>query len=180
MKTRITTLVISAALGIASSVCAAAPIDSIYTSLKTEACKTLAANENEGGSYQGRCPGTAGYQLDVLEGDIRQSITVIDPKGNEFPLNLWSTVSSGFSAVGEKAEWLVEKIAAKKRPIALIVRFNVSGDPEHPERTTSYLVVSKITANEICVTDVVEPSSTANQQARVLADSAATKACKTP
>ena len=93
-------------------------------------------------------------------------------------MDFWSTVSGGFSAVGEKAEWRVEKTATKKRPIALIVRFNVSEDPENPEKTTSYLVVSKITANETCVTDVVKPSSNANQQARMLADSAATKACK--
>ncbi|QTR50263.1 hypothetical protein [Candidatus Thiothrix anitrata] len=174
----LTTFMLGVAFGVASSVSVAAPIDSIYTSLAVTSCKTLEADEEGAGSYQGRCPGTAGYQLDLLEGDIRQSITVLDPKGKEFPLDLWSTVSSGFSALGETAEWRVKKVGAKKQPIALIVRFNVSGDPEHPERTTSYLVVSKITANEICVTDVVKPRQGANQQARVLADKAATKACK--
>jgi hypothetical protein len=181
MKTLITTLTLTAALGFAlPAVAAPAKVDSIYTSLKTTDCKTLEFNENEGGSYKGRCPGTAGYQLLSMEGDLRQSLTVIDPKGKEFPLDLWTNVSGGFSALGEKAEWRVKKEGSKTKPIALIVRFNVSEDPEKPEKTTSYLVVSKITPTEICVTDVVKPSSTANEQARTLADRAASKACKTP
>lgn len=179
MKTIGIALSLLALLGNVPTAQAANTIDSVYTSLKTEDCKTLESHPDEAGWYKGRCKGTAGYQLDLTEGDLRQSLTVITPQNKEFPLELWANVSGGFSALGEKAEWRVQKTANKTQPIALIVRFNVSEDPEKPEKNTSYLVVSKITADKSCVTDVVKPSTTANETARKLADTAANKACKT-
>ncbi len=157
---------------------AAPTISSIYTSLTGKACKTIEANENEGGSYKGRCPGVGGYQLILMEGDIRQTLNVVTPTNHEFPLELWSVVSSGFSTVGEKAEWRVQKKNGKPVPVALIVRFNASENPEKPEQTTSYLTVSKITAEHICVTDVIKPQAKANELARTLADTAQDRACK--
>lgn len=145
---------------------------SVYTSLDTKNCKTLESDESGAGSYKGECKGTGGYKLHVLEGDIRQTINVIAPGNKEFELNFWNFYSS-FSAVGEKAEWRVKG----KNPIALIVRFNVS-NPEYPDKSTSYLMVSKITKNEVCVTDVVKPSKTQNAEAQKLADMASTKPCK--
>ncbi len=179
MKALITTLTFAAAFGVAKMSCAATDkIDSIYSSLDTNDCKTLEYNEDEAGWYKGRCAGTAGYQLDLMEGDIRQTLTVINPTGKEFPLELWSTVSGGFSALGRTAEWRVKTSGGKATPLALIVRYNVNEDSEQPEKTTSYLIVSKITAKEMCVTDVVKPIRNANEKARVLADKAADKACK--
>jgi hypothetical protein len=179
VKKLISTLTLAAAFGAARISCAAPDkVDSIYTSLDTKDCKTLEAYEDEAGWYKGRCSGTAGYQLDLVEGDIRQTLTVIGPKGKEFPLELWSIVSSGFSALGKKAEWRVKTSGGKTTPFALIVRYNVNDDPEQPEKTTSYLVVSKITATEICVTAVVEPVGDANKEARVRADEAVDTTCK--
>ncbi|HPY41772.1 MAG TPA: hypothetical protein PLM98_14715, partial [Thiolinea sp.] len=171
---------IGAALLLATSMPsqAATLLTSVYTSLEGANCKTLESQENEGGWYKGRCKGISGYNLLVMEGDLRQSITIVDPKNKEFPLELWSTVSTGFSSVGTKAEWRVKKQGNKMLPVALIVRFNASENPEKSEIITSYLVVSKITANETCVTDIVKPSATANEQARALADQAINKACK--
>ncbi len=155
---------------------ATANIESVYTSLDTKDCKTLEESTEGSGYYKARCSGTGGYQLDLEEGDIRQTLNVISPDGQEFPLELESTVSGGFSGLDLKAEWRVKKEGGKNMPVALIVRFNVS-NPEKPEKSTSYLVVSKITDSDVCVTDVVKPSSDANQQARNLADVAADKAC---
>lgn len=157
---------------------AAAPITSVYTALEGANCKTLESSEEGGGWYKVRCKGMNAYDLLIMEGDLRQTITIVDPKKKEHPLELWNTVSSGFSSLGEKAEWRMQKQANKPVPIALIVRFNVSEDPERPEKNTSYLVVSKITANSICVTDVIKPQANANELARKLADQAANKACK--
>lgn len=155
---------------------ASTPIDSLYTPLEGSSCKPLEDNAEEGWA-KGRCDGIADYKLDWMEGDLRQSLNVIAPDGKEFPLELWSTVSSGFSALGNKAEWRVHKAGKQITPIALIVRFNVSENPDQPEKTTSYLTVSKITASEVCVTDVVKPGANANQQARDLADAASEKPC---
>lgn len=158
----------------------AAPNTSIYTSLATNNCKTLESHVDEGGWYKGRCKGVAGYSLILSEGDLRQTLDVVSPNGKKSPLELWQVVSSGFSSLSNKAEWRIHTVAGKAKPIALIVRYNVNDNPEKPEQTTSYLVVSRIGANSSCVTDVVKPSANTNRQARQLADQAASKNCKQP
>ena len=65
----------------------------------------------------------------------------------------------------------------KRAPVALIIRYNASEDPEQPNKLSSYLAVSKITPTEICVTDKISPGPKANDDARRAADSAATKPC---
>ena len=62
-------------------------------------------------------------------------------------------------------------------PVALIVRYNASENPEDSNKTTSYLAVAKITAEEICVTDKISPGASANEDAQRAADAATTKAC---
>lgn len=165
-------------LGLSCHTQAAIPITSVYTALDVANCKTLESSEEGGGWYKGRCKGISGYDLLLMEGDLRQTIIVVDPKKKEHPLELWNTVSHGFSSVGDKAEWRIQKQGSKSVPIALIVRFNVSENPERPEKNTSYLVVSKITATTSCVTDVIKPQANANELARKLADQAVKKACK--
>ena len=44
-------------------------------------------------------------------------------------------------------------------------------------RTIKYLVVTKITSTEICVTEKISSSPTANEDARRAADAASTKPC---
>ncbi len=154
-------------------------ITSIYTSLADKKCKTLESSAEDAGSYRGLCPGTAGFKLELLEGDLRQTINVIAPNRKKFELNLWTNVSSAFSSVGDKAEWRVVTKKGKVTPVALIVRFNASENTEKPDQTTSYLVVSKITASEICVTDIVKNGADANSKARELAEGATKKSCRT-
>jgi hypothetical protein len=102
---------------------------------------------DEGGSYRGICPGVAGYRLEVTEGDLRQTLNVITPNKKKYELDL-SNVSGAFSNLGPRAEWRMNG----KVPAALIFRFNANENPEDPSKVTSYLIVAKITKNEICVT----------------------------
>lgn len=148
-------------------------IKSVYTDLDDTKCKTVEPTDDEGGSYSGICPGTAGYKLNLLEGDLRQSITVIDPKAKKHELRFWEFFGA-FSAVGPKAEWRMKG----KTPVALIVRLNVSEDVEDSSKLTSYLIVAKITSTMACVTDIIKPSKTQNADARKAADKAANVACK--
>jgi hypothetical protein len=62
-------------------------------------------------------------------------------------------------------------------PVALIVRYNASEDPETPNKTMSYLAVAKITPTTICVTERISPGPKANEDARRAADVASTKPC---
>jgi hypothetical protein len=149
-------------------------IRSVYTELDSERCRVTMTDEEAGGSSS-RCPGTAGYALNVHDGDARMSIDVVTPDGREHPLNYWSVISNGFSALGPRAEWRMRG----ERPIALIVRVNASEDPEDSSRITSYLAVAKITAAGICVTDRIAPAADANEAARRAADASASRPCRT-
>ena len=148
---------------------------STYTSLDPKHCTKV--KTAEAGDYEGRCRGVGGYSLLVVEGDLRQNITVITPQAAKHSLELWQVVSPAFSSLGPKAEWRVTRKNGKLVPYALIVRFNASEDAEHPDKITSYLAVAKITSSSICVTDKIPPGAKANDQARLAADNAASKAC---
>ena len=150
---------------------------SVYTPLAEKQCKTVKGPESQTGDYEGRCRGVAGYSLIVTEGDLRQNVTVVTPKGTKHSLELWDVISGGFSSVGAKAEWRMARQNGKLAPVALIIRYNANDDPESPNKQSSYLAVTKITANEICVTDKINPGANANENARRAADAAADKPC---
>jgi hypothetical protein len=150
---------------------------SVYTSLAEKQCKTIKSPDPQSGDYEGRCRGVAGYTLVVSEGDLRQNVTVVTPKGAKHSLELWEVISGGFSSVGPKAEWRMAKQNGKLEPVALIIRYNANDDPESPNKQSSYLAVTKITATEICVIDKINPGAKANEDARRAADAAATKPC---
>lgn len=152
-----------------------AQVTSQYSDLDDRKCRTLELNEDEGGSYKGECAGVGKYKLHLIEGDLRQTVNVIDPAKKESELKFWEHFF-GFSAVGPRAEWRVRN----RKPYALIIRLNVSENPEKPETTTSYLIVSKITKAETCITDIIRPSRTQNVKARKAADTSGAKPCKAP
>ena len=150
---------------------------SVYTSLEEKQCRIIKAANTDEDDYEVRCRGTAGYTLLVSEGDLRQNITVITPKGTRHSLDLWDVVSGGFSHVGPKAEWRLTTQNKKLVPVALIFRYNASENADQPNKQTSYLAVAKITPTQICVTEKISPGPTANDDARRAADVAATKPC---
>ncbi|MFT3744874.1 MAG: hypothetical protein QM785_11360 [Pyrinomonadaceae bacterium] len=143
---------------------------SVYTPTSDKICK--AQKIPEAGDYVGICPGTAGYKIELIEGDLRQTLNIIPPNKKKHELNLTSFYSA-FSAVGEKLEWRLKKGV----PVALIARYNVA-DPEGVGKGTSYLMVAKISKTGSCVTDVVPPGAKQNEEARTLADAAISKPCK--
>ncbi len=150
---------------------------SVYTPLGDKQCRTIKTAEAGDEGYEGRCRGTAGYSLILSEGDLRQNITVITPQGTKHSLELWDVISGGFSSLGPNAEWRLAKQNGKLKPVALILRYNASEDPDKPDKRTSYLAVAKITASELCVTDKILPGANANEDARRAADSASAKPC---
>ena len=165
-------LSLSISLSLAAATAHAQANRSVYTSLDVKQCRTIKTETTGAGDYEGRCRGIAGYSLLLLEGDLRQNIIVVTPKGAKHSLDLWEVVSGGFSYLGPRAEWRMNK-----HPVALILRYNASEDPENANKKTSYLVVAKITPGEICVTDKISPGPKANDEARSAADNAATKPC---
>jgi hypothetical protein len=145
---------------------------SIYTSLAADKCKTIAVNNGMPGNYSTRCDGVGGYKLEVYLDDERNSVGVVLPSKKVIGLDLWNHFSN-FSALGEKAEWRMKG----QKAVALIVRLNVS-DQGDGKAQTSYLIVSKISGLNACVTDIVKPGKSQNAKAQSLADWASTKPCK--
>jgi hypothetical protein len=166
-----------ALLSLLASISAFAQNKSVYTDLRAEKCKTSEQSSIEDG-YVGICGGVAGFALEISEGDLRQNIQVISPTKKKFDLGLW-TLYSGFSSLGEKAEWRMQGALPTAVPVALIVRFKVA-DAEVADKITSYLIVTKISKASACVVDVVLPSKTQNADAQKVADKAATMACLEP
>ncbi|NKB89024.1 MAG: hypothetical protein GKS06_12485 [Acidobacteria bacterium] len=137
----------------------------------------IAFSEEEASSTSA-CAGAGGYRLLVHDGDARQSITIVRPDGTEWPLDYWSTVTQGFSAVGWEAEWRVSGRGGDAVPTALIVPVNASEwSDDQDEVPVSYLAIAKITADTACVTDVLTPALHQSDRARRLADSAAQRQC---
>jgi hypothetical protein len=174
----------SAAEGPAPASAAPAPGDpagqeirGVRTSVKAEDCTVVSVDEEAGGSTQ-RCPGTAGYTLLALDGDARMSITLVDPAGREHPLDYWTTVTGGFSSLGDQAEWRVRGEGASAVPVALIVPLRVNEHPDDPERLTPYHVIAKVTRTETCVTHRL-PGATPDAEVRRLADASASAPCRT-
>lgn len=147
---------------------------SIYTSTNSKVCKTVKNDSNEAGSYEAECPGVRGYKIYLLEGDLRQTLNIITPRNKTFELNFWGFYG-GFSTVGDKIEWRINKGI----PVALISRYNVENS-DNSKKKRSYFLISKISKNSCCVTDVVPPGANQNQEARKLADVAITQPCKIP
>jgi len=151
-------------------------VTSLYTSISGRSCRTI-DRVKETGDVTQLCPGVGGYKLEVADSDSRMSVTVVAPSGKKSDLEYWNVITHGFSSLGEKAEWRVQKRNGKDVPIALIVRVNASENTAAPDKTTSYLAVAKVTPQQSCVTDKIPPSATANEEARRAADSSAQKPC---
>ncbi|MEQ1605814.1 MAG: hypothetical protein ABL999_13195 [Pyrinomonadaceae bacterium] len=166
------TILITIAAILLLSIAISAQNQSVYTSTKTTNCRTIKSSSKEAGSYLGECPGVGGYKIHLIEGDLRQTIDIITPAKKKFELNFWHFYSA-FSSIGEKVEWRTKAGV----PVALIARYEVA-DPEGVKKSTSYLLISKISKTESCVTDVVPPGAKQNEDARKLADAAISKPCK--
>ena len=147
---------------------------SVYTSLAADKCKTISLNEGMPGNASTRCSGVGGYKLEVYLDDDRNSVGVILPSRKTVGLDLWNHFSN-FSSLGDTAEWRMKG----KKPIALIVRLNVS-DRGDGGAQSSYLIVSKLTGSSACVTDIVKPGKGQNAKAQELADKASGRPCKDP
>lgn len=158
-----------------SSAAAAPAPTSVYSDISGETCRTIELDEEHASSHL-RCPGVAGYQLDLFDSDVRMSVDVVSPDGKSHPLDFWQVITWGFSTLGDKAEWRL----VDGKPRALIVRVNASENGEDASKITSYLAVAKITAEEICVVAKVPPSAKANEEARKAADVAPAAPCLPP
>ncbi|WP_305097870.1 hypothetical protein [Croceibacterium aestuarii] len=129
---------------------------------------TKVREENEEMPYvELRCDGPAGYALRISDSDGRNAVAVIDPQGEETPLELSRLGSGGFSSVGQTAEWRGPSAGAFT-PDALILRYNLSESP-YPEPPVPYLLAIRLQP-EPCVVAKIAPGPAQNAVSRRRAD----------
>ena len=131
--------------------------------LKKGALVPLHAHEEEQMTYvlQGALQFLVGGEdVRVEEGDTRVWIAVVAPDGQATQLDFPGVIGSGFSSLGDTAEWRFPAAGARA-PQALIVRLNISENPERADVATSYLVIARLGPGKPCVTAKVAPGRTA-------------------
>jgi hypothetical protein len=147
---------------------------SSYTSIEQKDCITL--DSDNMGSVE-ECEPFLDIGVKVIESDIRQSI-ILTRNAKEYDLAFWSTISPAFSSLGLKVEWRHE-LGKPENVKGMIVRFEASDDSENIDKVSSYLVVSKITNDEICVVAKIVPQKEQNEIARNILDGDMTIPCLT-
>ena len=157
---------LSALAMISAAPAAGQAVRSAYTMLDLRRCRTLAIIP-EGESVRRRCPGLAGINLFVNEGDGRAEIDAGHDDGR------WESLP-GFNSIGERIEWRL----AGGRPFAIIYRLRLAATENAP--AGSALIVEAIGRRgapgcRIGLVDGALPD--ANARARALADRARGRSC---
>lgn len=145
---------------------------SSYTSINQKDCMTL--DSDNLGSIQ-ECEPFAHIGVKVIEGDIQQSI-ILTRNRKEYVLDLTGIIGSRFSLLGSKIEWRHE-LGKPENLKGLIVRFEVSHNHEQLEDVSSYLLVSKVLNDEVCVVAKVVPQNYQAKRAREILDSQQSLPC---
>lgn len=155
-------------------------LESLYSSLDVNQCHSATAGD---AFIEYQCSGIAGYNLIIDDLDHKVSLSIISPEGQKWPLDFRHHINADYpSRLGHTAEWRVLKHAQRVLPVALIARYHAEGminENDMPvDGDVSYLTVSKITPDEICLTHVMPANeSGAMQLARKLADEASRHGC---
>jgi hypothetical protein len=154
---------------------AAAANTSTYVKYDLKTCQVTApAAEDQGASATYLCDGYAGNKIQFAEGDLRAFLGFgRDPKNHCAS----ATTFPAFNEVLTTTEWRLER----SQPIAVIQRWRVSYGWAEKAQTRSWLVVTKLEADNSCWMAMVEGALPhANEKARALADSMARGfSCKT-
>ena len=163
---------------LAASALSGQNITSIYSPLSGNSC-TLVKEDKETDNSIHRCPGPVpDLAVLVAYDDQRMSVSLVLAEGKqEHPLDLWTLVTRSFSSLGPRAEWRIVRKARKNVPLAMIVRVNAT---DGEGRKSSYLAISKVTAEQACVVEVIPAiaeNRDANSRARQIADKSTEKAC---
>jgi hypothetical protein len=149
---------------------ALAASDSVYTKLdfnNVQICKNLTPPPEEGepeDSAMFECKGIGAHIVSFMEGDLRSFVSF----GSK-PVEHCSRFQtfSGFNSTGNTVEWRMKD----GRPLATILRWNVSYDPVESTKIKSWLVVTKLEDNNSCHMGYVEAGNpNANETAQRLAD----------
>ena len=157
-------LVIPIALGLAPLDAAAQDITTLYSDLDLTKCQKLALFEDEGEGGEWSCPGIAGYDVRVWEGDLRSYVGF----GKQAPAQCASAQTFGaFNSLGPRVEWRMKN----GKPFATILRWFTQSDSSGTMEKQNWLVVTKLDDKDACHIAYVDTRyAEANEVARQRAD----------
>ncbi|MGE0005197.1 MAG: hypothetical protein AB7S92_06360 [Parvibaculaceae bacterium] len=160
-------LVLPIGLALAPLPAAAAEITSLYSDLDLKTCEKLALFEDEGEGAEWSCPGIAGYDVRVWEGDLRSYVGF----GREAPAQCASMQTFGaFNSLGPRVEWRLRN----GKPFATILRWFTEAAGEGRPVKQNWLVVTKLDGRDACHIAYVDTRyADANAVARQRADETA-------
>ena len=158
-----------------------------YTSLSeipfrgTPPCKVDNTINDENIVLQ-NCEGVLGFNLELITerkgDDSYQTINVIGPSKEKYNLNIKElSLPKGSIIVGGAAQWWIKKFKDKSNVVGLILAIDIF---ENSDNKKQFIVVSKITDKNICITDLVGPVKSVERdysEARELGDIALGKPC---
>lgn len=174
MKTKIVvTLLFSVLLLPLAQVVHAANFGSSYATILKEHCSTLPSRAGERGTVH-TCPSFKDIGINIVNVDNKQHI-VLSRNNQQYPLIFNDTTTKDIARVtlGSTIEWR-QKLGRPSQVIGMIMRVNVFSTNK---KKRSYLVVNKITDQNICIVGSVPPQRNQNLQARRMVDSSANKPC---
>lgn len=138
---------------------------STYTDIAR--CEIVEQSDQEMPFVKRRCDGYAGYDLLISTSDLRDSVTLVTPEGEEQDLDFNRHIANGaFNHLGKTVEWRGPNV---DEPRVMIVRMNVANgeDPMAPD--DSYIAVVRL-ESPACIVARVPAGPGQNVAARRLAD----------
>lgn len=151
-------------LGLMPIAAAAGEVTSVYSDLDLKKCRQLTPSDDEGGGGEWSCPGIAGYDVHVWEGDLRSYVGF----GKGAPAQCASAETFGaFNSLGPRVEWRM----TDGKPFATILRWFTESDASGTSVKQNWLVVTKLDDKDACHIAYVDTKyAEANDVARQQAD----------
>ena len=155
--------------------------DSVYTSVAKKDCKSIEDSETDPNApidyYTGHCKGQNGYTVVVSGGDIRYDVSLLY-SGRAIQL---TQIGSFHDMGADKVEWrgAVGANGQISKFDALIYRLNVGVYNVDTTETvySDILYVARLNGAKSCIVGKVSRATNMNEQARKIADNAASLPC---
>ena len=142
----------------------AEPAKSTYTKIDLKKCQQTQKPDKQVFEGSWTCKGVGGYDVFLSAADSREMVSFGKTDANNCA---GQKTFGGFNSAGGTVEWRLKK----GTPIAAILRWTVSIDPEDSSKHATWLVVNKLDKGASCHMHYVAGSFPgANEAARKAAD----------
>ena len=157
-------LIIIAAIASFATQAFASEVKSIYTKIDLKKCRQTQKPDSQVFEGAWACKGIAGYDVFLTAADAREMVSFGKTDANNCA---GLKTFGGFNAAGATVEWRVKS----GKPLAAILRWTVSIDPEDSTKKATWLVVNKLDKGASCQMHYVAGSfPNANEAARKAGD----------